>query len=47
MLALGGNWVIAVIRDLMGSTIAANDSQCTPRFVAIEHEKPIPDRYPS
>jgi len=30
----------------MGSTIADNAPQCTPRLVTIEHEKPIPDRYP-
>jgi hypothetical protein len=35
------------IRDLMGSSIADKDFVCTTGFVTIEHETPIPDRYPS
>jgi hypothetical protein len=34
------------IRDLMGSSIADEDSECMQRFVTIEHEKPIPNPYP-
>ncbi len=31
----------------MGSSIADKDSVCTTGFVTIEHEQPIPNRYPS